>query len=68
LEVPTLVLWGDSDRIATPEYGRAYASSIPRARFQIVADAGHLPQVEKPDAVLLAPQSRGDAEAVAAGP
>ncbi len=60
LEIPTLVLWGDSDRIAGPEYGRAYANSIPMARFQVLADVGHLPQVEKPDAVLDAIWNGGD--------
>ena len=34
IRVPTLVLWGDSDRIVTPEYGRAYAGLIPGARFE----------------------------------
>jgi len=48
LEIPALVLWGESDRVAEPEYGRAYAASIPKARFQILAGAGHLPQIEKP--------------------
>jgi pimeloyl-ACP methyl ester carboxylesterase len=52
LETPTLVLWGDNDRIASPEYGRAYAGSIPNARFQLVKDVGHLPQVESPDVVI----------------
>ena len=46
LGLPTLVLWGDSDRIAGPEYGRAYANSIATARFQVLTDVGHLPQVE----------------------
>jgi pimeloyl-ACP methyl ester carboxylesterase len=41
LEIPTLVLWGDSDRIAGPEYGRAYVDLIPTARFRIVAGVGH---------------------------
>jgi pimeloyl-ACP methyl ester carboxylesterase len=52
LKIPTLVLRGDSDGIAGPEFGRAYANSIPTARFQVLTDVGHLPQVEKPDAVL----------------
>jgi len=52
LDIPTLILWGDSDRIAAPEYGRAYANSIPMARFQVLTDVGHLPQVETPDAVI----------------
>ncbi|GHD42732.1 alpha/beta fold hydrolase [Streptomyces galbus] len=47
--VPTLVLWGESDRIVTPAYGRAYAASFPQARFEVVAEAGHLPHLEQPE-------------------
>jgi pimeloyl-ACP methyl ester carboxylesterase len=52
--VPALVLWGDSDRIVTPEYGRAWADAIPKARFELLADTGHMPQIETPDQVLQA--------------
>ncbi|ROQ36521.1 pimeloyl-ACP methyl ester carboxylesterase [Frondihabitans sp. PhB188] len=48
----TLVLWGEADRIVTPAYGRALASAIPGARFEVVADAGHLPHLEQPAATL----------------
>ncbi len=48
IRVPTLLLWGVSDRVVTPEYGRAYAAAIPGARFETVAAAGHLPWVEQP--------------------
>jgi pimeloyl-ACP methyl ester carboxylesterase len=48
----TLVLWGESDRIFTPGYGRAYAAAIPGARFEIIERAGHLPQLEQPDATF----------------
>ncbi len=47
---PTLVLWGASDRIAKPDYGRAYADAIPGARFEVIEAAGHLPHIEQPDA------------------
>ena len=47
-----LVIWGDDDGIASPGYGRAYAASIPGARFEPVADAGHLPQIEQPAATF----------------
>jgi pimeloyl-ACP methyl ester carboxylesterase len=47
--VPTLVLWGDSDRIVDPDYGQAYADAIPTARFQVLPDTGHVPQIETPD-------------------
>ncbi|HEY6317464.1 MAG TPA: alpha/beta hydrolase [Acidimicrobiia bacterium] len=62
LEIPTLVLWGDRHRIASPEYGRAYANSIPRARYQVLSDVGHLPQVEKPDLVIHAVWNTADNE------
>lgn len=32
---PTLVLWGEADGIATPDYGRAYAEAIPGAQFEL---------------------------------
>ena len=51
VDVPTLVLWGDSDRIVDADYGRAYAAAIPKARFQLLPDTGHSPQLETPDQV-----------------
>jgi len=52
--VPTLVLWGESDRIVTPDYGRAYAGLIPGARFEAIAQAGHHPELEQPQAFVAA--------------
>jgi pimeloyl-ACP methyl ester carboxylesterase len=52
--IPTLVLWGDSDKIATPAYGQVYASSFANARFEVIPNAGHLPQIEQPAATLAA--------------
>ena len=42
------MLWGASDRIVTPEYGRAYAALIPGARFEVMPGCGHWPQYEDP--------------------
>ncbi|MEV6793031.1 alpha/beta hydrolase [Streptomyces sp. NPDC051320] len=50
--LPALVLWGASDRIVTPAYGRAYAEALGDARFEQIAEAGHLPHLEQPDAVF----------------
>jgi pimeloyl-ACP methyl ester carboxylesterase len=50
IDVPTLVLWGASDGIVTPDYGRAFAAAIPNAEFDLIADAGHVPQLEQPHA------------------
>ena len=47
--MPTLVLWGASDRVVSPEYGRAYARLIPDARFAMIEEAGHHPELEQPD-------------------
>jgi pimeloyl-ACP methyl ester carboxylesterase len=49
IDVPTLVLWGDDDRVVTPAYGRAYAESIPGGRFQTIPAAGHYPYLEQPE-------------------
>ena len=51
-KTPTLVVWGDSDRIADPDYGRAFAKAIPGAHFQLLRDTGHLPQIEPPGQLL----------------
>jgi pimeloyl-ACP methyl ester carboxylesterase len=49
IRVPTLVLWGDSDRVVSPDYGRAYAGLIPGARFEAIEAAGHYPEIEQPE-------------------
>jgi pimeloyl-ACP methyl ester carboxylesterase/mannose-6-phosphate isomerase-like protein (cupin superfamily) len=52
LAVPTLVVWGEADRMVTPAYGQEYAAAIPGATFRVLPDAGHLPQIEAPEALL----------------
>jgi len=47
--VPTLFLWGTSDRILTETYGRGYCALIPGARFETIEGAGHFPHIEQPD-------------------
>jgi pimeloyl-ACP methyl ester carboxylesterase len=48
IRIPTLVLWGASDKIAPAEYGRAYARAIPGARFETIERAGRFPHIEQP--------------------
>ncbi|MGT2424848.1 alpha/beta fold hydrolase [Amnibacterium kyonggiense] len=52
VDVPALVVWGEADRIADPEYGRAVAAAIPGARFELLRGTGHVPQVETPELLL----------------
>jgi pimeloyl-ACP methyl ester carboxylesterase len=52
LDLPVHVLWGESDGIVTPDYGRAYAAAIPLSTFTLLPRTGHLPQVETPEELL----------------
>jgi pimeloyl-ACP methyl ester carboxylesterase len=47
VSVPTLVLWGENDRVLPVEYGPAYQELIPGSTLKVIAACGHLPQVEK---------------------
>jgi pimeloyl-ACP methyl ester carboxylesterase len=49
---PTLVVWGAADRVVPLVHGEAYATGIPGARLEVIADAGHLPQLETPAELL----------------
>jgi len=49
IKVPTLVLWGSSDGVVTPDYGRAYSRLIPGSRFEVIEGAGHHPEIEQPE-------------------
>jgi pimeloyl-ACP methyl ester carboxylesterase len=52
IAAPTLVVWGDSDRIVDVEYGRAYAAAIPGATFVLLNATGHMPQLETPEQLM----------------
>ena len=48
IRVPTHVIVGAEDRLTTPDMCRELAGMIPGARFTVIADAGHLVNIEKP--------------------
>lgn len=48
VRVPTLVLAGSDDKIATPEAARAMAQLVPGAECHVVPSAGHLAPLEQP--------------------
>lgn len=52
VSVPTLILWGESDRITTLDYGRLFAEAMPAATFRTIPKAGHFPQIEQLEEVL----------------
>lgn len=47
--VPTLILWGDDDKIIPSGYGPAFRDLIPGSRLEVIANCGHVPQVERTD-------------------
>ena len=49
--VPAAVIWGESDGLAPPAYGRQLAARLPRATFETIPAAGHFPHIEQPDAL-----------------
>ncbi len=44
---PSLIIWGEQDRIFPPEMAGALQSRIPGSELVMLADCGHLPHVEK---------------------
>ncbi len=49
LTVPTLVVWGERDRLLPLAHARAAAERLPQATVTFIPGVGHLPQVEAPD-------------------
>jgi pimeloyl-ACP methyl ester carboxylesterase len=52
IQVPTLVLWGSSDGIVSPDYGCAFAARIRNSEFHIIDAAGHHPELEQPESLV----------------
>jgi pimeloyl-ACP methyl ester carboxylesterase len=50
LQVPTLVLFGTSDRVIPSAMGRHYRSLLPKCQLVLVYDAGHVVDVDRPEA------------------
>jgi 3-oxoadipate enol-lactonase len=48
--VPTLLVYGEDDTLTPPALGRGMADQIKGSEFAVIADAGHLPNIERPDA------------------
>ena len=47
VSAPTLLVWGERDAMVSPVYAREYAGLLQRSETVLVADAGHLPQLEQ---------------------
>jgi pimeloyl-ACP methyl ester carboxylesterase len=51
---PLMILWGEDDPWIPLERGRRLSKCMPQAQFTTLPGVGHLPQLERPEAVLRA--------------
>jgi pimeloyl-ACP methyl ester carboxylesterase len=52
LKLPVLLIRGASDGLVSEQYLEAYRAAIPGARIEVIAHAGHAPQIEQPRALV----------------
>jgi 3-oxoadipate enol-lactonase len=50
ITAPTLILCGDEDEVTPPALSQALADLIPGARLELIEAAGHLANIEQPEA------------------
>jgi pimeloyl-ACP methyl ester carboxylesterase len=49
IAAPTLIFWGQQDKIIPVAHGHIAEKTIPHSRLQVYDRCGHMPQVERPD-------------------
>lgn len=49
VQLPTLLLWGDSDKLIPPAYGEAFQQAIPGSRLVHFDSSGHMIMLEEPE-------------------
>lgn len=49
LHVPTLVVYGEADRVVRPHHQLEFRGALPDARFVAFAESGHFPFLEEPE-------------------
>lgn len=49
ITAPTLVLWGDTDRLVAPDLAPYVAAAIPDSRLLVLTDIGHTAMMEDPE-------------------
>jgi pimeloyl-ACP methyl ester carboxylesterase len=51
IRLPTLIICGTEDRLTPPKFSQFMADGISQSRLEMVAGAGHMVMLEKPDEV-----------------
>jgi pimeloyl-ACP methyl ester carboxylesterase len=54
VQAPTLVIWGERDRLVSPRLAARTTATIPRARLLMLPGVGHVAQIEAPETVARA--------------
>lgn len=54
LEMPTLVVWGERDRVFPASQGKDAAARLREGSLELIPDCGHLPHIECPDPFVAA--------------
>jgi pimeloyl-ACP methyl ester carboxylesterase len=54
IDVPTLLIWGDTDRMFPKEHALAFQKTIHGSKLVMIPQCGHVPQIENPDAFVAA--------------
>ncbi|MBE7189150.1 MAG: alpha/beta fold hydrolase [Jatrophihabitans endophyticus] len=49
ITAPTLVLWGDTDRLVAPDLAPFVAAAVPDSRLLVLEDIGHTAMMEDPE-------------------
>jgi pimeloyl-ACP methyl ester carboxylesterase len=48
ISCPTLIIWGENDRLIPPVYAGAFQRAIPGSQVAMLSGTGHMPMFEKP--------------------
>jgi pimeloyl-ACP methyl ester carboxylesterase len=54
LKIPTLVVWGERDRVFPESQAREAVARLPEGSLAVIPECGHMPHVECPDRFLAA--------------
>jgi hypothetical protein len=46
--MPSLIVWGERDRVIPVEHGRIAHEGMPGSRLELFEESGHFPQLDRP--------------------
>lgn len=52
IDIPTLLVWGEDDKVTPPEVAWAFESGLPDAKLEWIERCGHAPMMERPHSFL----------------